>query len=56
MNVETPALDQAGMKEMDHPTAVRNVDPALHQHGVGFSIAVSDDPIAQTGIRARDLR
>lgn len=29
-------------------TAVRNVDPALHQRGVGFSIVVSDDSVAQT--------
>src|SRR5215469_18328601 len=35
------------MKEMDHPAAIRDVDPALDQHGVGFAAAVFDDPITQ---------
>jgi hypothetical protein len=36
------------MKEMDHPTTVRNIDPALYKRGVAFAVAVFDDPVAQT--------
>jgi hypothetical protein len=43
---DTVAVDQSRMKEMDHPATVRNVYPALYQRGVGFAIAVCDDPIA----------
>jgi hypothetical protein len=34
------------MKEMDHPTTVRNIDPALYKRGVAFAVAVFDDPVA----------
>ena len=36
------------MEEMDHATTIRNIDPALHQRGVGFAVTVLDDPITQT--------
>src|SRR5208283_221291 len=44
----TRALEQSGVKEMDHPATVRNIDPALDQLRVGLAVAVSDDPISQT--------
>jgi len=40
-------LHQTRMKEMDHPAAIRNVDPALDQQRIGFAVTVFDDPITQ---------
>jgi hypothetical protein len=31
---------------MDHPSAVRDIDPALYQGEVCFAVTVLDDPIA----------
>ena len=33
---------------MDHPAAIRNVNPALDQQRVGLAITVFDNPIPQT--------
>src|SRR6266436_642493 len=42
------AVDQHGVKEMDHAAAVWNIDPALDQIRVCPTVAIFDDPIAQT--------
>ena len=36
------------MEEMDHAATVRNVDPALYQQRVRCTVAVFDDPVAQS--------
>ena len=41
-------LHEARMKEMDHPAAVGNVDPALDQQRVGPAVTVFDNLIPQT--------
>ena len=44
----TAPVDRHRMKEMDHPAAVRNIDPAFDQIRVCFTVAIFDDPITQT--------
>ena len=41
-------LHQARMKEMDHATAIRNIDPTLYQQGIGLTVTVVYEPVTQT--------